>query len=1147
MCSHAHKSWFLGEELIQSLTNFSKLDDLQAALNIDIPDEVINDPRMKKEPLAQGQLKNLIVEEKAIRLLKPKTIYYSHAAPGHHLLELIRKYQDITWILSDPNPSYFNNRLGPHVKFVHHTFANEEGLDIDLHIDDGLDEPIDQKLGKAGLFKLRILRDRSVELFNKSTKVYWPPCSGVDSVELRQFVPSGTPNQRKPITIKVGLWDRMLKQLALARLANWGNGNCRDCLSTHLTKINIKPQIHFPDMDQFHRKALETIIGKSFDYSFSDTAEHHGVIKAFRLANRAITLRKFGNRKIAEAGPKFVDLFRTSTLTTRIHCCCPKITVQDQDVDVPDWVSTCQHKIEDCDCKGFVDADLVFLSDVYVEEEVIRDLVNAGKDVAVTYCALPTGNYETLGVKVRRENGRLFVIPDSADKQYNDPDPEEFALNSTVVVNTGVYKTRLFSSSAEHHLDPAAPMAAFKNMVIDNIQYFQPTALIEHVGINLASLDPSLHYKTTNFIVREHPKLKIADVEAACVMATYERAQRTITNIGAFADLVRKGHDIRNLLKSSYWKDCLLGILSFSPNNPVLSQVCRALKQFSTDWAEWTVAKIRETAEFIAGCLESAANLITSNNYIFTLLRKGLRLFGRVLRKLATIGLETGDVSTFVRPDHEPLLPNYRPPEEYLGETSLQDVPHQIGPLVEGVPPAHSVDRKDTGSFLSCLVKRLEVDKPELNEEHLGILREEIGSVLDEIRGAQVVEPMDFRNGCLGFQDLSNAATEMPGTTSTPPVQTEGGASGLSVCSRCRAFSRTNLQNPGKPSTSLPTATRTIRSSLDPWLRRGKDLLERAVSLPLFLATVMMWDALWQALTKCQRTRFTKSITPHLTPIKGLKSYVSSLRNYLPAPVRIYYGRITYLKRIWSQDGLSEMVVDILQKVEDAAVMSTQPSATPCFLKPLFEQLQDSRVFAPNSFARAMITSLFKRRPEFMTLQFLNSLDSMSNASNAHLCVRLSFVLDSFCRAKSMANKITNMFEYHGKSSVIPPGLWDHLASLSETNGSEKKSTWRSLLITAFPLLERFVEDGPGMQAYQILTGFGLEKIDTELNTTATNRDYFLISLMMLELCLPQGSESPFRIKLQPNSISITWMGIPLFTILCSYSSPACEPVLAGR
>ena len=1143
MCSHASRSWFLGEGLIENLTNFSKLDDLIATLNKEIPDSVINDPRYKKEPLAQGQLKNFIVEEKVIRMLDPKIIYYSHAAPGHHVLELIRKYPKISWILSDPNPSYFNNRLAPHVKFVNHKFANEERLKIDLHIDDGLDEPVKLiKLGKAGLFKLRVLRDQSLRLYNNETTVYWPPCSGVESVELRQLVHG----QYNGVTIPLLSWDRMLKQLSIARLANWGNGNCRDCLSTHLTKLNIRPHVNFADMDQFHKKALETIIGKSFDYSFSDTTEHHGVIKAFRLANRALTLRKFADRKIVEAGPKFIDLFRTSSFTTRIHCCCPKITIQDRDIGVPDWVSTCQHKVEDCDCKGFVDADLVFLSDVYVEEDVVRELIDSGKDVAITYCALPTGTYETLGVKVRREEGRLYVVPDSADKEYNDPDPEEFAIDSTVVVNTGIYKTRLFSSKAGHHLDPAAPMAAFKSLVIDNIQYFQPTALIEHVGINLASLDPSLHYKTTNFVVREHPKLKISDVEAACVMATFERAERTVNNMGAFASLIRKGHDIRNLLKSSYWKDCILGILSFNPNNPVLVEVCRAIKQFFLDWADLILAKARDAAETIAEALDFAAKLITTDMYLFKLLRKGLLILAKVFRMLATHGLETGDVSTFLKPDREPELANFRAPEQYIGETSLLDVPHQIGPLVEGVPPAHSVDRKDTGSFLHCLKKRLEVDKPTLNEEHLGILREEIGKVLDEIRGSEIVQPLDFRSGCLDSQESSNAGITTPGTIFTSPEMMVGELFDLNGCFQCRDSLKTNLPNQVKLSTSSPIETHITKSSLGPWWHRGRDLLDRAMFLPRFLVIVTMLDVLWRNLMKSQPMQSTRLIIQRSMRIKDHKSCAFSSRKFLPAPLRTFFGKIMFLRRTWNRDGLSEMVVGILQRAAVAAATSIQPSEIPYSQKHLSELLQGSLVFRPGSCAKGMIMSLCKRHPELMTSEFSSSLASMLNASNGHLSVKLNSVLGSCCRARSMANVLTNMLGFPGRSFGTLLGLLDRLDSLSVEIGSGKKSTWKSWLITASQSLERFAVDGQDWPESQTSIEYGMAKTDTESNTTVTILDSFLLSLLMLELCLPQDLESPFGIKLRPNSISITWMRIPLFTIHFSFNSQPCEHVLAG-
>ena len=820
-----------------------------------------------------------------------------------------------------------------------------------------------------------------------------------------------------------------------------------------------------------------------------------------------------------------------------MHACQPLITVQDSFKEYPNWLTVCQHKIEECGCPNFKRSTMILLSDVYLEEHTIQALLDMGKEVLVTYCALPEGRHKGLGATVVRRDGRLKVTTDSADKQYDDPDPEEFNLESTVVINTGVYKTRLFSNKGPQHIeDPNAPTNAWTHEVIAGNHYFQPTSLVEHMGAKMMSLDVGLHDKVIPGVANDPKlgKLYLDDIRDACILAHASRARRTAREIGTLSELIRAGHTAKSIFRDSHWKQCLTSLLAFNPEDPILREVIDQLMKFATSWGTWASKYAHSVAASVASWIDWIASKLPERTPWRASLRTALRHISKFLKRLFVEEQQVGDVQRFeceTRPD----LLNYIPPADTHSDVRIIDTPLSIGTVVANVPAPCSVDRADKATFEHTLKTRLEVTSAEISATppQLEVLRQNLGGVLDEISQNQMIEPMDFR--------LGSPASPRRGGLNTPPLSPTSMTTPhpakelyhLNSSGTCPDSLRQNFQSQPKLSISLGTETSITNACSDPWWLPGKLLLViKMECLKRYLGHLWTLGRLSMTSPRSPAKQSTK-LTTLLSMLTKVQKFLGSIwMNCSSEAIQAQCcGRTRLRKRTWRQCGSTGMDVDMPPVAADVAGTWTPPSETPCCQKHWCEQSLSCQVSKPSNCAREMITSSSKPAGEPSMCPSSRGLGSMSNVLSGQMYFRPSFVLDIYCRYKFGAKCDTVMSECLGKSSDILRGLLAILGIEAQYDVSKRKLTWSCLPTLASRLWALCVANGSGIQDSPISPFDVIDTTNIKSGTIAELQTKLLPFTPRLDSFMPAVMASRLRYRWTQNDISIVCGPVNLLTI----------------
>ena len=707
-----------------------------------------------------GQVKNYWTEKTFLELHAPKAndiVYYTGAAPGHHLQDLAHHFRQCIFMVGDNNPAVFNeNRSLFQMPNVH--LVREPPDRPRFHIDDNLPRDAPPAIGDHNLFKWVPLAVK--QNFRAGASVIYPPCAGQACEELKQTFPAGSTITENPPANY---------QTVFATLNRWRcllmTGYCRDCHyadKCHTNRMRAAKDaagFSVPWYSGSEPSYREMLAGStSFRKTQVEGRAHHPEIKMARDIVRTFIHGSLAGKKVVEAGPRTSHVMGGAREQVGWHYCHPMAHAHDVDFMPPlSGLNTkCACKIEECKCHK---AEYAVLQDVYLSAPQVTQLLKNGvKRIYWAFNNLPSGDHRHLNIRVSRQGGRLRVFPyDAGDKQYDDPDPLHVLqdFDYRVVYNNGLYLLVELGEGVDSSFLPPNTGGVLRHVQNEDTTFsVVPNNLVAAVYSKISDREVD---RTGDAISRMVAQLDVKDPElgkTAVIAALQDIAtttKQTTTSIVKLIGEIKAGKRVTQgpgATFLSFFSEVSEG--SSHPFFAALKSVGVALldtakgmidsfRGWLVKWAEWFRSPKRKDSLFYN---------------IYKLIARMLEYLVEWIDYFRAAPAQCVEPVPFPsRPDFEfpDIVSNIHiPPETSKSlKTSPLDYAYPYAPPPVDVPPPSIIDRASVDTTLGCVQKRLGnlAGSVDIDPEAMALMESNLTDVFDEVTGGELIEPQDFQSG----------------------------------------------------------------------------------------------------------------------------------------------------------------------------------------------------------------------------------------------------------------------------------------------------------------------------------------------------------------------------------------------------------------
>jgi hypothetical protein len=1019
-----------------------------------------------------GQRKNLAAELFAIEEVRPKVVFYSGAAPGFHISVLACRFPNVKFYLHDNNVGVFKpNKTIFSLSNVQIVNDGNIPTNADLWIDDNIEAQFNPALCncKKIFRKLDVSNNSRIKgdrcIVTKDAILFNPPHRKQNSMELKVLYTAGSeklPNDLCPsygylakISIVYGILNKMRPK----------TGTCFECAAQcNLTTVEKhllgKHNYVFPNIPENFKTALAQSLGVPLsELTFEDNKVDHPIIKAFRKAAKIVVCKEVAGSKVIEAGGRHSDYIQNYGLHVGWHVAQPTITTYDKEFPaIPEiGVTTCSHKVEDCNCKQ--DADVVVLQDVYLDMGAVEKLLSQGRDIVWSFNSLPTGKYPRLHTVIERENGLLKVkTTDSVDKSYTDPDPnyildglDSYGFKYEIVAKNGLYNVvRVYANQSV--VTPQPNKDATDRIILKEVGGLWHLVLpheVEWVQSQKA-LKSNVDIRVISSRVMEEFKV---DQPTAFSIATVAMEQAS-SNLADFLPAV---HSIVNEMKSSEFVMSdnfimrsinTIGEVLKGSNNPLWGIFHDTILVPMRFYQQKGLSALQGGVNWLHKFAKRQRNKSGEASF--------LRLFWEVVLLVTRTLCGWLKISLDIEPGV--VLADKPMPERCLNYKEFNDVfqdlsiPSERNQMTQTLPKVADIERpvildaRDIKNVRAVCHKRLGHEAKEPTEEAMEQLESEMDKLAEEIileNDGSKIHPMDFQSGRLDSQSLSALNCKLSGMNLTEPEEAkikpvEGSGTGdydNQSSSVSMAFSKMSLSVMENAAILLAAVTCTIGQYLGDTSRHSKRSYTKFPSSRRLLAIAIIPVSYCRSFMN-KVTGFWKQTTrPGMHT--SVCQFCGRLTNYIGKFSRFLSMRLVSskcaLRRIIDHVGSSVRSAHTTWKEPEYPATSIPPLATQSFTLRSTAQLPISVVHALPRSSKAMTPSSSDEDQELMS-DYIETLDLKLSLSTVKARVKLSSAALLFYRCYRMGNWLTKLpgclTRFFGTSPTCTP-LTDTNANLT--------------------------------------------------------------------------------------------------------------------
>lgn len=813
---------------------------------------------------SNGQVKNFFAERAFLQTVQkrlgraPGAVLYTGAAPGYHLFDLAFCFPLTKFHLHDSMGCGYADRLTqmPNVVIIKDLLQCD--VEYECHIDDNLPEGAISPKAKYNLRKWMPLE--ATPHLRKDAHIIYPACSSTRGNELKQSFDN---NPALDLTTKLAP-DSFFKLHALRHVHV--AGNCQDCHEAERMHTNymkwamdtgnkFKPRV-CEQMEEAYVEMLKATFRA--ETMVCEVAGGHLEIKLARDYVRAFLHNELRGLKIVEAGPRTAHFVAGATEQVGWHFCHPKLANHDKDLTRQFHMlnTVCSHPVEECTCADMGSAQAVLGMDVYFTREQVDAIVGTGKSLYWSFNNLPHGRHIDLGINVVRTGGRyhpkydelsasvnkskpltsvsvptpegghrVIVATDSADKQYDDPDPFEVlkGMNYRVVYNNGIYVVvQVYPPSstgdAAITLGDLGPLMDLSALGTNGVV---PSWLCHHIA---AHVSPNELDKPHDCIARIQKQFKIRSYDLASkavfgaqhIIATNlrEKATAVVKLVGSVNGSQRVTHGVGAKILS------VLGEMGEGTGHPFLTAF-KAILRSVLEAGQGMLKGLHDVlAQWVVSLDEKAkGHGFTARIYQFgAIIARAITQFLEYLMDIpAQTVIPPTELEETENNDELPdIVQNFEtlPPGPRDVRVSARDITYSAAPPIRGVPRPVLLKTNNQRNGVKVLRHRLgkHVHTKTLPENER-IFEKHLDDVFDEVTSGVPVEPIPFR---LGFRTTRKRIHHRRLRRYRRRMSTCAGLDSASNTSEeWTAFSRPSLSSQARPATLSGIEMTTIGPSLD--------------------------------------------------------------------------------------------------------------------------------------------------------------------------------------------------------------------------------------------------------------------------------------------------------------------------------------------
>jgi hypothetical protein len=999
---------------------------------------------------SNGQVKNFYAENEFLQSLPDNhdVVLYTGAAPGYHLYDLAYLYPKLHFLLHDNTGRGFAERLTqmPNIRILDE--LPMATTVIHGHIDDNLPSDAVAPRGIRNLRKWMPFEEPAH--LREGASVMYPPCSSAKGQELKQTF-DGVPAIVDP-ALPAKLFD-----VLYAMRHTHSSGNCYDCHGVNRCHTNYM-RWSADGGNSFHpreptqlEQCVATVIRDSFGAKpvrVDDMAGGHLAVKYARDFARANLHHELLGRKVVEAGPRTSHVLHGATEQVGWRYCHPRLSPHDKTIRLPHYAlnKICKCKIEDCQHHS---AEAAVLSDVYLDRPAIDKLLTRVDSIYWVFNNLPHGNYPELGINVSRNGGRynaayeeksigmnsrheaknaeipmpeggfrLVVATDSADKQYDDPDP--FAvlkgLNFRVVYNNGIYVTVEITKKKLPPCVTLGDLGPFMDLSKLGGKGLAPTYLVHQVAAHVSPNELDRTHECYSRISKQF-NIKSYDLASNVVLGAMgiialnmqDKATAISGLLGKVASFKRVTHGIGAKILS------ILGELGEGAEHPFMNAlkfILRAVVNASKGVVEQLYGTLREWIKW----MEEKQG---ENGFMAALTQIGLVIAHSVAKFFEWL-LEI-PAAEVIQPEEMPeecktipipdrIVKKYKksPAKANNCRTAARNIIYSAAPAIDGVqrPVLQKTNNQENGEKILRQRFSKYIER-KVSEPDIAIFKRHLEDVVDETTNLEMIEPLPFRFGLRGTRGRIRRTKSEGSNERTPSCDNLD--SGCESSATSVASSRQSSSSQERLVTLSVTAMTTTELSSGPTSRRlNKDsvnTLKRNVSERMG-RTRQTLSSSCRALTTSLKPTIQRGISTSQTTFSKLLTKTTA--GFSEFQQKINTTLTPSSNPICGQTGISDSESDTSSTEPESQETSTLPSAIQWHISRLTELLQNCPDCVRETLGNAlreMILSLGSKAPKFpalsdqdLMLVCMSGLDFTSNGDIGGLCLTWNSAAVSFAK-----------------------------------------------------------------------------------------------------------------------------------------------------